>query len=182
MEKTEKSGYLLTKTFILLKIYTKTPNTWDFHQNNSKLECFHAEYTKKLRIFDEIFPKNWENCITWYKISHRSNNLGRKLRKIGFFAKTGTNFRTLFLQISTCGYILAQLLKQLFFHTKQRWKYFTSHFCKNIHNHCRKHRKFAKFVVLHNRIQISGNFSPIISKTGIFSSTTAIVQQTSVNC
>ena len=55
-------------------------------------------------------------------------------------------------------------------------------FCKNIHNHCRKHRKFSKFIILHNRIQISENFSPIISKTGIFSSTTAIVQQTSVNC
>ena len=55
-------------------------------------------------------------------------------------------------------------------------------FCKNIHNHCRKHRKFTKFIILHNRIQISENFSPIISKTGIFSNTTAIVQQTSVNC
>ena len=49
-------------------------------------------------------------------------------------------------------------------------------------SYCRKHRKFAKFVILHNRIQISEKFSPIISKTGIFSSATAIVQQTSVNC
>ena len=57
-----------------------------------------------------------------------------------------------------------------------------SFFCKNIHNHCRKHRKFSKLVILHNRIQISENFSPIISKTGISSSATAIVQQTSVNC
>ena len=103
--------------------------------------------------------------------------------KIGFFAKTGTNFRTLFLQISTCGYILAQLLKQLFFpHKKEVETFLKSFFCKNIHNHCRKHRKFAKFIILHNRIQISENFSLIISKTGIFSSTTAIVQQTSVNC
>ena len=36
------------------------------------------------------------------------------------------NFHTLFLQIITCGYILAKLLKQSFFHTKPRWKYLTN--------------------------------------------------------
>ena len=35
---------------------------------------------------------------------------------------------------------------------------------KNIHNYCRKHRKFAKFIILHNRIQNSEKFSPIITK------------------
>ena len=34
----------------------------------------------------------------------------------------------LFLQIITCGYILAKLLKQLSFPHKQRWKSFTSYF------------------------------------------------------
>ena len=58
---------------------------------------FQAEYT------DEIFLKNREIHIIWYKITHKSNNLGRKLQKIGFFAKTGTNFHTLLLQIITCG-------------------------------------------------------------------------------
>ena len=31
-------------------------------------------------------------------------------------------------------------------------------------NYCRKHRKFTRFVILHNRIQNSEKFSPIISK------------------
>ena len=53
--------------------------------------------------------------------------------KSDFFAKTGTNFRTLFLQISTCGDLLAQLLKQLFFHTKQRWKNLIIQILQNIH-------------------------------------------------
>ena len=55
-------------------------------------------------------------------------------------------------------------------------------FGKNIHNHCRKHRKFAKFIILHNRIQNSEKFSRIVSKFGIFSSATAIILQTSANC
>ena len=42
-------------------------------------------------------------------------------------------------------------------------------FCKTIHNFCRKHQKFAKLVILHNRRQISEKFSPIVSKIGIFS-------------
>ena len=55
-------------------------------------------------------------------------------------------------------------------------------FCKTIHNYCRKHGKFAKFVILHNRMQISEKFSPIVTKIGIFPSATAIVLQTSANC
>ena len=45
-------------------------------------------------------------------------------------------------------------------------------------NYCRKHRKFTKFIILHNRTQISEKFSPIVSKIGIFSSATSIVQYT----
>ena len=51
-------------------------------------------------------------------------------------------------------------------------------FCKTIHNYCKNHRKFAKFVILHNRMQISEKFSPILSKIGIFSSATSIVLHT----
>ena len=58
------------------------------------------------------------------------------------------------------------------------WKSFTSYFFKTIHNYCRKHRKFAKIVILHNRTQVSEKFSPIVSKIGIFSSATAIVLNT----
>ena len=54
---------------------------------------------------------------------------------------------------------------------------------KNIHNYCRKHRKFTILVILHNRIQNSEKFSPIVTqKLDIFSSATAIVLQTSINC
>ena len=102
--KIRKIGYSLIKMLISLKIYTKTPNTQDFHNKNS-------QFKQKLGIFDEIFLKNREIHIIWYKINHKSNNLGRKLRKIGFFGKTGTNFHTLFLQISICGYKLTQKLK-----------------------------------------------------------------------
>ena len=42
-------------------------------------------------------------------------------------------------------------------------------FCKAIHNYCRKHQKFAKFVILHNRTQISEKFSPITPKKLAFS-------------
>ena len=136
----------------------KTPNTWDFCHKNAKFEHFSSRIHQKLGIFDEIFMKNWEICIIWYKINHRSNNLGRKLQKIGFFAKTGTNFHTLFLQIITCGFILAQLLKQIVFPHKTKVEIsHKSNLTKNIHNYCRKHRKFAKFIILHNRIQNSEN-------------------------
>ena len=110
-----------------------------------------------------FFRKIGKFALFNLKLTIKPNDLGRKLRKIGFFAKVNTNFHKPFLQIITCGYISMQLLKQLSFPHKQRWKYFTSYFfCKTIHNYCRKHRKFAKFVILHNRIQISEKFSPII--------------------
>ena len=41
-----------------------------------------------------------------------------------------------------------------------------------------KHRKLAKFVILHNRMQISEKFSPIVPKIGISSSATSIVLHT----
>ena len=126
-------GYSLIKMLISLKIYTKTMNTRDFPNKTPTIRAFSCRIHQKLGIFDEIFPKNREIRIIWYKINHKSNNLGRKLRKIGFFSKTGTNFHTLFLQIITCGYILAQLLKQLFFHTKSRWKYFTNQILQKRH-------------------------------------------------
>ena len=51
-------------------------------------------------------------------------------------------------------------------------------FRKTIHNYCRKHRKFTKFVILHNITQTSEKLSPIVSKIGIFSSATSIVLHT----
>ena len=112
-----------------------------------------------------FFRKIGKFALFSIKINHKSNNLGRKLRKIGFFGKTGMNFHTLFLQIITCGYILAKLLKQSFFHTKPRWKYLTNQILQKYPQIIvEKHRKFTRFVFLHNRIQNSEKFSPIISK------------------
>ena len=105
---------------VSLKIYTKTPNIWDFCHKNSQLERLLCKIHWKLGIFDEIFLKNREIRIIWYKINHISNNLGRKLWKIGFFTKTGTNFCTLFLQITECGYILVQIAKTIVFPHKTK--------------------------------------------------------------
>ena len=163
--KVRKSGYSLTKMLISLKIYTKTPNTRDFCHKNSQLKHFSSRIHRILGIFHEIFPKNREIRIIWYKITHKSNNLGRKLQKIRFFAKTGTNFHTLLLQIITCGYILAKLLKQLFFHTNPRWKYPTNQILQ----------KYPQIIVENTEnspdsssytieYKSSEKFSPIISK------------------
>ena len=40
--------------------------------------------------------------------------------------------------------------------------------CTHIHNYCRKHRKFAKLIILHNRTQNSEKFSPIITQNWHF--------------
>ena len=118
---------------ILLKIYTKTPNNRDFHHKNSQLQRFHAEYTKNSGYSMRFFKKIGKFALFSIKLNIKSNNLGRKLRKIGFFAKISTNFRKLFLQIIACGYILAQLLKQSFFHTKSRWENLKIQIVQNIH-------------------------------------------------
>ena len=74
---------------------------------------------------------------------------------------------------------ISKIAKTIIFSTKTEVEIFHKlFFCKNIHNFCRKHRKFTKFFILHNRAQISEKFSPIVSKIGIFSSATSIVQHT----
>ena len=40
---------------------------------------------------------------------------------------------------------------------------------KNIHNYCRKHQKFTILIILHNRIQSSEKFSPIVTQKLAFS-------------
>ena len=74
---------------------------------------------------------------------------------------------------------ISKIAKTIIFSTQTEVEIFhKSIFCKNIHNYCRKHRKFAKFIILHNRTQISEKFSAIVSKIGIFSSATSIVLHT----
>ena len=74
---------------------------------------------------------------------------------------------------------ISKIAKTIIFSTQTEVEIFHKLiFCKNIHNYCRKHHKFAKFIILHNRAQISEKSSPIVSKIGIFSSATSIVQHT----
>ena len=96
---------------ILLNIYTKNQILGIFAIKNSHLEHFYAEYTKNSGYLMRFFRKIGKFALFSLKLTIKSNDLGRKLRKIGFFAKVNTNFHKLFLQIIACGYILAQLLK-----------------------------------------------------------------------
>ena len=57
-EKSEKSGYSLYKTLILLKVHTNNPNNRDFRSKNIQWSVLQAEYTENSGIVDEIFPKN----------------------------------------------------------------------------------------------------------------------------
>ena len=58
--------------------------------------------------------------------------------------------------------------KQLFYHTKNRGGNTSQNkSCANNQNYCRKHQKFAKFIILHNRshkIQNCEKFSPIVTQ------------------
>ena len=74
---------------------------------------------------------------------------------------------------------ISKIAKTIIFSTQKDVETFHKlFFCKTIHNYCRKHRKFAKLIILHNRMQISEKFSPIVPKIGIFSSATSIVLRT----
>ena len=100
-------------------INMETPNTQDFRHKNSY----------SLSIFMQNTPKTWE--IRW-DFSEKSGKLAlfsieltpnltiwvENSEKSDFSVKQVWIFKHLFLQIVTCGYILAQKLKQLFYHTK----------------------------------------------------------------
>ena len=78
--------------------------------------------------------------------------MGRKLRKIGFFAKTIQGSKVIFSKISC-----------------------TSH-------NCRKHQTFAKFVTLHNTKKSGEKFSPIVTKIWHFLKCHNNCISKSVNC
>ena len=116
--KSEKSGYLLTKMLISLEIHTKTPNNRDFRHKNSQFEHFHAEYTENSEHLMRFFQKIGKFALFSVELTSKLTFWVENSKKIGFLSKTSTNFQTLFLQIVTFGYILAQKLKQSFYHTK----------------------------------------------------------------
>ena len=80
-----------------------------------------------------FFRKIGKFALFSLKLTIKSNDLGRKLRKIGYFAKVNTNFRKLFLQIIACGYILAQLLKTTIFPHKIKVENLKIQILQNIH-------------------------------------------------
>ena len=110
------------------------------------------------------------------KLTIISINLCRKIRKIGFLPNK-YEFSQI-ISTNNCMWIdISAIAKTIISSTQTEVEIFHKlFFCKTIHNYCRKHWKFAKVIILHNRIQTSEKFSPIISKIGIFSIATPIVQ------
>ena len=99
-----------------------------------------------------FFRKIGKFAIIGEKLGLKPNKLGRKLRKIGFFAKNNRCVKGIFDTISC-----------------------TSH-------NCRKHQKFAQFVTLHNTTKIGEKFSPIITKIWHFLKCHNNCISKSVNC
>ena len=74
---------------ISLKIYTKTPNTQDFHHKNSQFKRFQAEYTENLghlmRFFQKIrkialfYVKLTINLTIWVENSEKSDFSGKQV-------------------------------------------------------------------------------------------------------
>ena len=59
----------------------------------------HAKYTENSGYSMRFFRKIGKFVIIGIKLSIKPNKLGRKLRKIGFFAKTGNTSKSLSLQL-----------------------------------------------------------------------------------
>ena len=94
-----------------------------------------------------FFQKIGKFAIIGEKLGLKPNILGRKLRKIGFFAKTIQGSKVIFSTISC-----------------------TSH-------NCRKHKKFAKIATLHNTTKLVRNSHLLSQKSGISSSAKTIAFQ-----
>ena len=84
---------------ILLKVHTNNPNIWDFRFKTYSGAFLQAEYTEKLGIFDEIFQKIGKITILHTKLISSIKFVGRKLRKLGFFAKTSNVLKSFSLQL-----------------------------------------------------------------------------------
>ena len=98
-EKSEKSGYSLYKTLILLKVHTNTPNIRDFRSKTYSGAFLQAEYTENSGYSMRFFRKIGKFVIIGIILGIKTNILGRKLRKIGFFAKTVDVLKSIALQI-----------------------------------------------------------------------------------
>ena len=88
--KSEKSGYLLIKMVILLKIYTKTLNSQDFCHKNSQSQRFYAEYTENSGYSMRFFQKIGKFTVSSTKLTIKPNK-GGNLSQVNF-CKTIHNY------------------------------------------------------------------------------------------
>ena len=132
---------------ILLKVHTNTPNIRDFQSKTYSGALLQTEYTENSGYSMRFFRKIRKFAIIGIKLGAKPNRLGRKLRKIRFFAKTSNSLKS-FCSTISC----------------------TSH-------NCRKHQKFAKITTLHNTTKLVRNSHLLSQKSGISSSATTIAFQ-----
>ena len=86
---------------ILLKVHTNTLNIRDFRYKNTQWSVFQAKYTKKSGYLMIFFRKIGKITLFHTRLTSRINIAGRKIRKIGFYGKTSTNFKSFPLQLIT---------------------------------------------------------------------------------
>ena len=84
---------------ILLKVHTNTPNIRDFRSKTYSRVFLQAEYTKNSGYLMRFFRKIGKFVIIGEKLGLKTNKLGRKLRKIEFFAKTVDVLKSFALQL-----------------------------------------------------------------------------------
>ena len=137
---------------ILLKVHTNNPNIRDFRFKTYSGAFMQAEYTKNSGYSMVFFRKIGKITILHTKLISSIKFVGRKLRKIGFFAKTSNVLKSFSLQL-VAQYTIVE-------HTE------------NSHNS-------RLYTIQHKSVRNSHLLS---QKSGISSSATTIVISTSVNC
>ena len=141
---------------ILLKVHTNTPNIRDFRSNNIQWSVFQAEYTEKLGYSMVFFRKIGKITVFHTKLTTSISLVGRKIRKIGFYDKTGTIFKSFSLQKIAKVTIIVE-------HTKNS-------------------QNSRLYTIENNSNQSSEKFSPIVSKIWHFLKCHNNCYSTSVNC
>ena len=84
---------------ILLKVHTNNPNIQDFRFKTYSGAFLQAEYTENSGYSMVFFRKIGKITILRTKLISSFKFVGRKLRKIGFFAKTSNVLRSFSLQL-----------------------------------------------------------------------------------
>ena len=154
--KVRKIGIFAKQNAYLLKIHTNNPNIWDFRFKNIQWSVFQAEYTKKSGYSMVFFRKIGKITVLHTKLTTSISLVGRKIRKIGFYDKTDTIFKSFPLQEIAKITIIVE-------HTE------------NSQN--------SRLCTIENKSnQSSEKFSPIVSKIWHFLKCHNNCYSTSVNC